>query len=252
MNRGATQFTLPGPAFLTGLLLLLPGLAVAGDFRPEPGQSGSLILGPEQGEGGLWLRSWGPAGRASSETTPLPRLSGLSLSFPEGGDAETGAGIGLGTPRAFGVMGEDVGVSLGAGVSPMAYRPVPELSSAFDQAGIAGRVSVDRLSFGGAYIGSRRDPAAGFGPPGDFAGGHDIDVSYFFDSGSVSLSHTEGVDLLGLNEPAGQSVAVTGRYLLGHNLDMMALFALDGTDGNDPVQAALEGFALRAGFRLSF
>lgn len=250
MNRGATHFTLPGAAFLTGLLLLLPGLAAAGDFRPEPGQSGSLMLGPEQGESGLSLRSWGPAGHLSE--TPPPRLSGLSLTFPEGDGAETGAGIGLGAPQAFGVMGEKVGVSLGAGVSPMAHRPVPELSSAFDQGGVAGRLSVDRLSFGGAYIESRRDAALGFGPPGDFAGGHDIDVSYFFDSGSVSLSHSEGMDLMGLNEPAGQSVAVTGRYRLGNNLDMTALFAVDGTEGFDPVQAALEGFALRAGLRLSF
>lgn len=250
MARSATYLAVVGAGFLTGLLLLLPRSAAAGDFRAGAAENGALMLGPERSESALLLRSWAPDGH-SSESSP-PRLSGLSLTFPERGSAESGAGVGLEAPRAFGVMGEDVGVSVGAGVSPRASGLVPQLSSAFDQAGIAGRVSLHHLSLGGAFIGSRPNPALAFGPPGDFAGGHDVDVSYSFDSGSVSLSHTQGADLLGLNEIGGQSVAVTGRYLLGHNMDMTALFALEGEHNDDPIQAALAGFALRAGLRLSF
>ncbi len=252
MVRGATHLAVLGAVILTGLLLLLllllPRSAAAGDFRPQPAGGDPLMLGSETGESGLWLRSWGPAERSSD--APAPRLSGLKLTFPEGEDSA--AGVGLGAPRAFSVMGEDVGVSVGAGVSPRSHPPAPDLASAFDQAGVGGRVSLRHFSLGGAYIGSRQDPALRFGPPGSFVGGHDFDLSYSFASGSVSLSHTEGVDLLGLNDPGGQSVALSGHYLVGHNLDMTGLFALEGADGDDPIQEALAGFALRAGLRLSF
>lgn len=249
MVRGFAYFAVLGAVFLTGLLLLLPGSAAAGDFRPEPGGK-QLLLGPEMAESGISLRSWGPAGQPA-EASP-PRLSGLTLTFPDGNGGETGAGIALGAPRAFGVMGEDVGLSVAAGVSPRSHAPAPDLASAFDQAGVAGRVMFSRFSLGGAYIGSRQNAAQTFGPPPAFVGGHDFDLSYSFDSGSVSLAHTEGADLLGLNQPGGRSVALTGHYLLGHNMDMTALFALEGSDGDDPIQAALAGFALRAGLRLSF
>lgn len=247
MVRGATFFAVLATAFLTGLLLLLPRSAAADEFRL--GSAGErLLIGPGTGEDGLWLRSWGPADHPAQDRTP--RLSGLSLTDPKAnGD---GAGFGLGTPRAFDLLGADVGVSVGAGVSPRNHRPAPELSSAFDQAGFGGRVSLDEFSLGGAFIGSRPGPALRFGPPGNFAGGHDIDLSYAFDSGSVSLSHTQGADVLGLSEPGGEQVALTGRYLLGHNLDMTALFALEGAGDRDPAETALDGFALRAGFRLSF
>lgn len=249
MVRGFAYLAVLGAVILTGLLLLLPRSAAAGDFRPDPAAGKRLLLGPELGESGVSVRAWGPAGQPVQASPP--RLSGLTLTFPDGNGSETGAGIGLGAPRAFGVMGEDVGLSVGAGVSPRSHAPAPDLASAFDQAGVAGRVMFSRFSLGGAYIGSRQNAAQGFGPP-VFVGGHDFDLSYSFDSGSVSLAHTEGADLLGLNQPGGRSVALTGHYLLGHNMDMTALFALEGSDGDDPIQAALAGFALRAGLRLSF
>jgi len=255
MVFGATRIAMTGTALAAGLVLLAPGPVAAADFNPDPANQAPLAspANPERGAFSIW--SWGWQDGASEKSPD--RMTGLALTFPDGDRAGSGRGFGAGTPRAFGLLGEDVGLSLGAAVMPRSYAPASDVASAFsadgaDQAGVGGRVSLHEFSFGGALIGTRRNPLVRLGPQTDFAGGHDIDVSYSFASGSVSVSHTTNADLMGLNEPGGAAMALSGRYLLGHNLDMTALFAVENTGPGDPIAAALEGYALRAGFRLSF
>lgn len=255
MAFGATRIAVIGAAFTAGLALLAPGPAAAADFKPDPAGQKPLASGAAIEPGTFSIWSWGWQDEASEKSPE--RMTGLTLTFPDGDHAGSGRGFGVGSPRAFGVLGEDVGLSVGAAVMPRSYAPVPDLASAFDgegggQAGVGGRVSLHDFSFGGAMISTRRNPFVTIGPQNEFVGGHDIDVSYSFNSGSVSLSHTTNADLLGLNQPGGSAMALSGRYLLGRNLDMTALFAVEDAGPGDPIAAALEGFALRAGFRLSF
>ena len=254
MTFGAARIAVTGAAFAAGLALLAPGSAAAADFKLDRANHRPLASGAAMEPGSFSIWSWGWQDDAPDRSPE--RMTGLTLTFPDGDRPGSGRGFGVGTPRAFGLLGEDVSVSVGAAVMPRSYAPVPDLASVFEpnggQAGVGGRVSLHDFSFGGAVIGTRRNPLVSLGPQNDFLGGHDIDVSYSFDAGSVSLSHTTNADLLGLNRPGGTAMAVSGRYLLGRNLDMTALFAVEDSGPGDPIAAALEGFALRAGFRLSF
>jgi hypothetical protein len=236
--------------FATGLCAALAVAALpasAGEAKLG-GPADGVLPRPADDSKALFDWSWANPD-ASGQFTP--RLSGLALTWPGGaGDDALGSGAGLGVPRAFGFFGEDVGFSLGAGVARPGDAALLGPGSA-DQAGVGGRVKIRSVSLGGAFIETRETGA--WGEARRMSGGHDIDLSYSFSAGSVSLSHSSGPDMLRpFADQDHDTVALSGRYLVGPGLDMTAALALGGTGANDPVQSAFDGYALTAGLRLSF
>ena len=229
---------------------------------------GGLLLSPATDESPQlfdWARS-DPAVSGGDAIVTLdhftPRLSGLALTLPDPAEGGRRAGLRAGTSGSGAgldlhpglLAGQDVSVTIGTGYSS---QRGPSLGSAdamtFDTAGIGGRVRISRVSLGSAVFGTRASRfGAGPGVNGT-AGAFDLDVSYSFDSGSLSLQHFIG---MGEERPGpGRDrdiVALSGRYLLGHSLDMTAWVGRGGAGEPQAVQSDFDGWAMLTGLRLSF
>jgi hypothetical protein len=120
--------------------------------------------------------------------------------------------------------------------------------------GLGGRIGIGGFSLGGA-IAESGDGGVLLGPPSRKASAG-YDLSYSFGFGAVSLSrfHGTGEPLLGApTQTRHKTLALTGRYLIGNHLDVMALLA-HRTAGHDDPDGATDGddWALMTGMRLSF
>ncbi|MGB8275680.1 MAG: hypothetical protein WCF16_10480 [Alphaproteobacteria bacterium] len=120
---------------------------------------------------------------------------------------------------------------------------------------MTGRIGHSGLSLGAGVRTSRQlEPGA---PAPDRSGfGYDFDVSYAFDSGSVSLSRFSGVDMNQFAREAdvqGEHLALSGRYMAGRSVDLIASFAYSPETHSRTVdQGEADGWAMLTGLRLSF
>lgn len=242
--------------------------AAAQQGGPVAQDLGGLTLTPpaERPAATLFDWSWTEPGNSKDAAVTLshftPRLSGLALSLPDGqgglgpsGSGDSGSGVGF-DYKAGTISGNDVAVTVGAG---FASRSAPSLGFTeplrYDTAGLGGRVRISRVSLGSALLGTRASRlTAGPGSSG-ISGGYDLDLSYSFQAGTLSLQRSVGAseEVLGQRPDRGHdTVALSGRYLAGPSLDMTAWVGFSGANDRGAVQSEFDGWALVTGLHLSF
>jgi hypothetical protein len=231
------------------------------------------LAAPSEGSARIFDWSWLDDGKAAKtdsfravsgpSDSPItlshftPRLTGLSLTLPGApgpslGDKGSGGGLDY---RPGSIGGQDIAVTVGGGftsrqgVSLDFSEPLT-----YDTAGLGGRVRISRVSLGSAVFNTRASRLAN-GAPGDVGSGYDLDLSYSFEEGSVSLQRFVGVGQETFEHAPDrdhQSVAVTGHYLVGPSLDMTAWLGYGNATSNGSLQSEFDGWALLTGFHLSF
>jgi hypothetical protein len=216
--------------------------------------SASLALFGEPGAG---LAHFTPRlGSAPLGRAPLghdPASARLRLRGTAGGAGDGGRGIALSYAQPLGGPAESLALSLSAGFASR-NTGLGVASAMSDTLGVSGRIGVAGFSLGGAVSGTRlsgRDTGLV-----SEAGGYDLDLSYSFGSGALSLSHFRGIGVNAFGRPADdpfETVSLTGRYAIDPGLDMTALLAYSDRGDDDPEAVfGNDGWALLTGFRLSF
>lgn len=257
-------------ASLAVMLTALPAAAAELSRSAEPltDPSGLLSSPPLEASGPVFNWSHATAAPGGNGTFTLdhftPRMSGLALTLPDPGDGthraglrggSSAAGAGLDIHRGF-LAGQDISVTIGSG---FASERAPSLDAAdamtLDTAGAGARVRISRVSLGSAVFGTRATRFSARPGAAETSGGYDLDLSYSFDTGSLSLQHSAGMG--GQGSGFGQvhqrdMDALAGRYLLGPSLDMTAWVGHGGTGDSQPLQPDFEGWAMLTGLRLSF
>jgi hypothetical protein len=125
-----------------------------------------------------------------------------------------------------------------------------------DTTTVSARLALARLSLGGAMRrAADRDVAAAL-LPGRNGFGYDFDLSYSFDSGSVTLSRFYGPEdnfLLGAGPEPRERLSLSGRYLVGPGFDLTAALAFSAdTKPRDGSEEQQDGWAMLTGLRLLF
>ena len=247
----------------------LPAAAANLDRSNEPlTDPRGLLSEPSAGASGQafnWSRAAGaPDGEAFTLDHFTPRMSGLALTLPEPGDGSHRAGLRGGSSAAGAgvdfhpgsIAGQAISVTIGSG---FASERAPSLGAAdavtLNTAGAGARIRISRVSLGSAVFGTRAARFSAGPGAAEAAGGYDLDFSYSFDAGSLSLQHSAGMG--GQGEGFGQLRqrdvdALSGRYLLGPSLDMTGWIGHGGAGDSQPLQADFEGWAMLTGLRLSF
>jgi hypothetical protein len=191
-------------------------------------------LASDAGSGGNPPAAFGPSGR--------PSEGGIWLDFSQGPERPDGLNF-----------------TLGAGVLSVPARAGDFLAAAEgrrDTTTVSARLALARLSLGGAVRrAADRDLAAAL-LPGRDGSGYDLDVSYSFDSGSLTLSRFYGSEdnfLLRAGSEPHERLSLSGRYLVGPGFNLTAAFAFSGaakpSAASDQTQ---DGWALLTGLRLLF
>ena len=254
MSRGQTL------SLAALLLAAAMGTAQAQQSGPVTLEEGGLMLRPSDPPAAAFFDwSWTGPGKDGADDAPFvlrhftPRDSGTALGF-DGRTGGSAAGAGL-DYRAGRIAGQDIAFTIGAGVASRdtATSGFSE-SPAGGSGGLSGRVRISRVSLGSAVAGTLASRAAGEAP-GKIAGGYDLDLSYSFDAGSLSLQRSAGSgDRIVAPWPdrGHETTAVSGRYLAGPGLDMTAWLGFSGADRPGAVQSEFNGWALLTGLRLSF
>jgi hypothetical protein len=242
-------------------------------LRSDPAVEGKLVgLGPSSILTGpvslTLLRESGIPFATFTPRTPRPGATqlgptGLGVVHPGLGDTllgtgEAGRGIALGYDHPLDHLAQGMDLSLSAGFASQWSGPgvgggaAPVSSDSF---GLGGRIGVSGISLGGA-LAEAWVSGEGTGPGPAASGGYDLDLTYSFDSGVLSLTRFYGTGRDALGQPTEdpfETLAFWGRYTVGSGLDMMALLAYSDRSEDDP-DGPTDGddWALLTGFRLSF
>lgn len=155
---------------------------------------------------------------------------------------------------------QGVGVSLGAGVTAD-HGAAGSFASAADAnrstTTFAARLGFQHFSFGGGV----RSAAVSTGPAALLSQseplGYDLDLSYAFDQGSVTVSRFFGRDdefLLRPGDRPRERLSLSGKYLVGRGLDFTAALAYsnDTVASGTANQPGNDGWAMLTGVKLNF
>ena len=256
-------------AALAAVLVSLPAAAadLGRSIEPLTDPRGLLSEPPEaSGRAFNWSHAaQAPEGNGTFTLDHFtPRLSGLALTLPDPGDGTHRAGLsGGGSAAGAGLdfhpgslAGQDISVTIGSG---FASERAPSLGAAdavtLNTAGAGARIRISRVSLGSAVFGTRAARFSAAPGVAATAGGYDLDLSYSFDAGSLSLQHSAGMGGhgAGFGQLRQRDIdALSGRYLLGPSLDMTGWVGHGGAGDSQPLQSDFEGWAMLTGLRLSF
>ena len=121
---------------------------------------------------------------------------------------------------------------------------------------MSARLALARLSLGGAVRRAADRNLAAALLPGRDGFGYDLDVSYSFESGSLTLSRFYGSEdnfLLRSGSEPHERLSLSGRYLVGPGFNLTAALAFSGaTKPSSASDQTQDGWALLTGLRLLF